>query len=116
MEAAEATTRPYRIGVDIGGTFTDAALVDESTGATWISKVSTTSRDPSAGFLEAMRRVLDRARIDGDDLRFQKPPPLVARHLCFDVPERVDAQGRVLSPLDEEAVRQLAGSLRSEGV
>src|SRR5919199_1476942 len=70
MEAAEATTRPYRIGVDIGGTFTDAALVDESTGATWISKVSTTSRDPSAGFLEAMRRVLDRATIDGDRLRY----------------------------------------------
>jgi N-methylhydantoinase A/oxoprolinase/acetone carboxylase beta subunit len=26
----------YRLGVDIGGTFTDASLVDEGTGRVWI--------------------------------------------------------------------------------
>ena len=41
----------HRLAVDIGGTFTDASLVDEATGRTWIEKVSTTPADPSAGFM-----------------------------------------------------------------
>jgi N-methylhydantoinase A len=46
------------------------------------------------------------------DLRFEKPPPLVPRERCFGVPERLDAQGKVLRPLDEEAVRTVAEELR----
>ena len=38
----------YRLGVDIGGTFTDAILIDEETGAFSISKVSTTPSDPAS--------------------------------------------------------------------
>ena len=40
-----------------------------------------------------------------------RPPPLVPDALRFEVAERLDAQGRVLQPLDEEAVRHLAGRL-----
>jgi N-methylhydantoinase A len=153
----------YRLGIDIGGTFTDAMLVDEATGEVRIGKVSTTPRDHSQGFMEATRWLLDQHRVaPGDlryvvhgttvatnaviegkvartgfvttdgfrdmleiarqtrpslyDLRFEKPRPLVPRHLCFGVVERLDAQGRVLQALDERSVRRVAEQLRDEGV
>jgi N-methylhydantoinase A len=131
----------YCLGIDIGGTFTDATLLDEITGEVRISKVSTTPRDPAQGFLEAVRRLLRQAEvtpaevrfvvhattvatnaiIEGKvaatgfvttegfrdmleiarqvrpslyDLQFEKPRPLVPRHRCFGVPERLGPRGR----------------------
>jgi len=60
----------YRLGVDIGGTFTDAILIDEETGAFRISKVSTTPSDPSEGFLHATDRIVDAAKADPASLRY----------------------------------------------
>ena len=37
----------YRLGVDVGGTFTDLLLVNEKTGQTWKAKVSSTPQDQS---------------------------------------------------------------------
>lgn len=45
-----------RIGVDVGGTFTDITTVDEETGNVSSEKVLTT-RDPSVGVLDAIRQV-----------------------------------------------------------
>ena len=59
-----------RLGVDIGGTFTDATLVDEKTGAVRIAKVASTPRDPSIGFMDATRRILDEAGADGAALDY----------------------------------------------
>ena len=50
------------------------------------------------------------------DLQFEKPRPLVPRYLCFGVPERLDARGQVLTPLDESAVVRVAARLAEEGV
>lgn len=47
-------TSRYRIGVDIGGTFTDVVMVDEITGAIEVTKVSTVPADPSRGFLDGL--------------------------------------------------------------
>jgi N-methylhydantoinase A len=47
-----------RIAIDIGGTFTDATLIDEATGRVSIAKVLTTPADPSEGFMQALGRVL----------------------------------------------------------
>ncbi|MDA0663679.1 MAG: hypothetical protein O3B08_12725, partial [Proteobacteria bacterium] len=41
----------YRLGVDIGGTFTDFALVDEATGALTSHKQLPTPHDPSVSVL-----------------------------------------------------------------
>ena len=47
---------PWRIGVDVGGTFTDLVLVDaEST--TWVAKVPSVPADPSEGVLAAVDRL-----------------------------------------------------------
>lgn len=60
----------YRLGVDIGGTFTDATLVDESTGRLWNAKVSSTPADPSQGFLTVAQQILDRAALAPETLRY----------------------------------------------
>ncbi|MYF93575.1 MAG: hydantoinase/oxoprolinase family protein [Gemmatimonadetes bacterium] len=153
----------YRLGVDIGGTFTDIALIDEATGQIYTGKVSSTPQDPSGGFMEAVQRLLAKQQVAAQDvayivhgttvatnaiiegkvaptgfittegfrdmleiarqirptlydLQFEKPRPLVPRHRCFGVPERLDASGAELTPLDESVLRQVAGKLRDEGV
>ena len=60
----------YRLGVDIGGTFTDATLVDESSGRLWNAKVSSTPHDPAQGFLSATRQILDQSALAPDSLRY----------------------------------------------
>jgi len=47
-----------RLAIDIGGTFTDATLIDEETGGVAIAKVLTTPSDPSEGFMQAVERAL----------------------------------------------------------
>jgi N-methylhydantoinase A len=47
-----------RLAVDIGGTFTDATLVDDTSGSVTNAKVLTTPADPSLGFMEAAQRAL----------------------------------------------------------
>jgi N-methylhydantoinase A len=54
----------YRLGVDVGGTFTDLLLVNESTGATWSAKVPSTPADQSIGVLNGIVRVCERAGIE----------------------------------------------------
>ncbi len=41
----------YRLGVDVGGTFTDVLLVDEDSGATWRAKTASTPADQAVGVL-----------------------------------------------------------------
>jgi N-methylhydantoinase A len=48
----------WRIGVDIGGTFTDVALVNEDSGETGVVKVPTTPRELTRGVVEALERAL----------------------------------------------------------
>ena len=50
----------WRIGVDIGGTFTDVLLVDEETGHIGVAKVSTTPRDVTRGVIDGIRQGLTR--------------------------------------------------------
>ena len=50
------------------------------------------------------------------DISVDRPPPLVPRHLCLEVDERLDAAGAVLRPLDEEAVAAAAGVFAAAGV
>ena len=55
--------RSYRIGLDIGGTFTDVVLVHDPSGAVRLHKVLTTPRDPAEGALRAVREVCAAAGI-----------------------------------------------------
>ena len=154
-------TREARLGVDIGGTFTDVAL--EVAGRRYSAKILTTPEAPERAVLEAIHLVLREAALAPADLsiiihgttlatnaiierkgaktallttegfrdtieirhenRFEQydvnidlPPPLVPRRLRFPVPERIDARGRVLVPLDEAATAALADRLAAEDI
>ena len=63
----------YRLGVDIGGTFTDIALIDEATGQIYTGKVSSTPQDPSGGFMEAVQRLLAKQQIAAQDVAYIGP-------------------------------------------
>ena len=54
----------YRLGVDVGGTFTDLLLVNEKTGMTWSAKVPSTPADQSIGVLNGLTRVCQKAGIN----------------------------------------------------
>jgi N-methylhydantoinase A len=47
----------YRLGVDVGGTFTDLFLVDDDRAQQWRVKTPSTPRDPSDGVLTGVERI-----------------------------------------------------------
>jgi len=55
-------------------------------------------------------------RSDLYDLSFDRPRPIVPRDLRFELSERIDADGRVVTPLDPEDVRQLAPRLHEASI
>lgn len=57
-----------RIGIDTGGTFTDVVAVDEAADRVVATKTPSTPADPAAGFMNAVRKVLELLARDGDDV------------------------------------------------
>ncbi|MEK7215366.1 MAG: hydantoinase/oxoprolinase family protein, partial [Chloroflexota bacterium] len=56
----------YRVGIDIGGTFTDLCVLDEQTGEFLNRKVSTTPRDLAQGVMQAVEGFLSGGRTADD--------------------------------------------------
>jgi N-methylhydantoinase A len=54
----------YRLGVDVGGTFTDVLLVEEGTGTSYRAKTASTPRDQSIGVLNGIQKVCRDAGIE----------------------------------------------------
>jgi N-methylhydantoinase A len=146
-----------RIGVDIGGTFTDIAL---QIGHRYVTtKVLTTPRAPEQAVMQGVTSALAQAglkpatvdlvihgttlatnalierkgartamigteghrdtlelayedRFSEYDVFIEKPAPLIPRDLRFTVPERMNARGEVLRPLDDAAVAALVPELK----
>jgi N-methylhydantoinase A len=154
--------RPWRIAVDVGGTFTDGLVLNETTGAIAQVKVLSTPDDPSKAFLTTVSRLLKAVSVEGEsvshvvhgttvatnavlqqqladtvlvttkgfrdlleiarqvrpdpyDVFAEKPKRLVPRHLCFEVDERIAADGSVLVQLDERSVERLVEELQAVG-
>jgi N-methylhydantoinase A len=64
MSLDELSTDPtFSLAIDTGGTFTDVSLVDRSTGQEWKAKVPSTPDDPSRGFVNGVRSVLELANV-----------------------------------------------------
>jgi 5-oxoprolinase (ATP-hydrolysing) len=156
-----------RIGVDVGGTFTDLVLVDEEAGRVTVDKVPSTPDDPARGVIDGIRELCGKAEValaEVDNLlhgttiatnialthsgaevgmittegfrdilhiaRHKKPlnfslqqelpwqsRPLVKRRHRLTVKERVTVpHGEVLTPLDEDEVRDRVRSLKTAGV
>ncbi|HEU0102064.1 MAG TPA: hydantoinase/oxoprolinase family protein [Mycobacteriales bacterium] len=54
----------YRLGVDVGGTFTDVLLIDEGTGQTWRAKTASTPQDQSVGVLRGIEKACAAAGVE----------------------------------------------------
>src|ERR1043165_171249 len=151
----------WRIGIDIGGTFTDVALIEAASGRIVIAKVPTTPDDFARGVIDGVKQGLAKQRLAPDavsllghattvvtnallegkgaraglvttrgfrdvlELRrtaradlydlFQDPPAvLVPRRWRFEVTERIDAQGQVVTPLDESEIPALIEAIKRE--
>ena len=153
----------YRVGVDIGGTFTDlvflggdgrldrlkvpstpddyaraitegvgryiddsqvtdAEAIEEIVHATTVATNAILERKGARTALittEGFRDVLELRRIRipfSYDLDWEKPPPLVERALRFEVPERIDAYGEVIVPLDASGLESIVERIREESI
>ena len=74
MTEASGATRAYRIGIDVGGTFTKAVLIDNATHeVVGRFSVLTTHADPrgvAKGVVEVFRNVLDQSGVDPKEVIF----------------------------------------------
>lgn len=63
------TKKPsYRLGFDIGGTFTDFVLIDGSTGRAFLNKHLTTPRDPAIGVTAGLEPLFEQAGIGAGEI------------------------------------------------
>ncbi len=149
-----------QLAFDIGGTFTDFALLDDATGRVDVWKVLTTPDDPARAVIDSLRErstgfaehavqsvrhattmatnaILERKgastalittkgfrdvliigrqkRHDTNNLRMDKPVPLIARADIFEVGERVAPDGSVVTRLDEAVARDVAARIAAGG-
>ena len=154
----------YRLGVDVGGTFTDLLLINEQSGETHTAKVPSTPEDSSIGVLNGVERICSESGIDARDVRrvmhgttvatnavltargarvglvttkgykhtlqvarsfcpgglggwvsYVKKPLLAPLELTVEADERIAANGSVVSPLDEAALRAELRKLKGTG-
>ena len=155
----------YRIGIDVGGTFTDLVLAAGD--RIRLAKHPTTPADQSDGVLGGLARLADAEGLSAetllartalivhgtttadntmiemsgatvglvtseghrDEIEIRRgykediwdpalpaPPPICPRRRRYGVPERLDFEGRVVVPLDEEAVRRALRRMKLQGV
>ena len=60
----------YRLGVDIGGTFTDFALLNEASGAVDVLKIPTTPRAPADAVADGVRILARRLAVDAASIDY----------------------------------------------
>jgi N-methylhydantoinase A len=105
---AEAGLKPDDLSIIIHGTTLATNAIIERKGAK-------TALLTTEGFRDTIE-IRHENRFEQYDVNIDLPPPLVPRRLRFPVRERVDALGRVLVPLDEAQVAQLADRLAEERI
>jgi N-methylhydantoinase A len=105
---AAAQLKPEQVSIIVYGTTLATNLLIERKG-------SPTALLTTEGFRDSIE-MRNENRYEQYDLGIDLPPPLVERALRFPVPERMNAQGKVLLPLDEGALEKLAPRLAQQGV
>lgn len=152
-----------KLGVDVGGTFTDIVVVDERDGEIHLTKVPSTPRYPDKGVLEGVLKVEKLFGTDPSEIDFfihgttvatnalierkgvktallvtrgfrdvlhiarqtrpklydyyaRRPDPFIRRKYRYEITERMNAEGTVITELDEKQVRNTAEKIRKEGI
>jgi N-methylhydantoinase A len=60
----------YRLGVDVGGTFTDLLLFDEESGKFWRHKTPSTPHDSSEGILNGVKAITAEAGVSASEIAY----------------------------------------------
>jgi len=60
----------YRLGIDVGGTFTDLSLLNEETGEISVLKVSSTRSDSSKAVIEGIDRLLSFKKVRPEEITY----------------------------------------------
>jgi N-methylhydantoinase A len=105
---ARAALAPEDIALVIHGTTLATNAIIERKGAR-------TALLTTAGFRDVLA-MGNESRYDQYDLNIDLAQPLVPRRWRLAVPERLDNEGHVLLPLDENAVRAQLDFMRAEGI
>jgi N-methylhydantoinase A len=74
----------YRIGLDVGGTFTDFVISDRSTGALRFFKLPSTPADPSEAIVEGVREMLTLFGINPDEIDYLGHGTTVATNMIIE--------------------------------
>jgi N-methylhydantoinase A len=91
----------YRLGVDVGGTFTDLALIDEETGRTFRAKTPSTPWDQSEGVMAGIHKVCGVAGIEPSEITELMHGTTVATNAVL------EGKGAVVGLLTTEGYRQV---------
>lgn len=60
----------YRIGIDVGGTFTDVCIFDEQSGKILIYKLSSTNKDPSTAIIDGINTIMEENNLLKSDINY----------------------------------------------
>jgi N-methylhydantoinase A len=151
-----------RLGIDVGGTFTDVVVMHED-GTTIVEKVASTPQDPALGVMAGIRAAREVHGVDTERLSLfshgstvatnallefklprtallvtrgfrdvleigtqtrpqlfnlgtQKTAPVVPRSLVFEVEERLDRLGTVVTPVTDQEIERLVAVVRESEV
>ena len=58
-----------RLGIDVGGTFTDLVLLNLETGEEWSHKLLTTPRDPTIAIVRGFVEILEKAAVPASEVK-----------------------------------------------
>ncbi len=74
----------YRLGIDVGGTFTDFTLLNADTGGARHYKAPSTPSDPSVSISDGIAAILKQEGINGDTLQFLGHGTTVATNMAIE--------------------------------
>jgi N-methylhydantoinase A len=156
MQTENHQQTPFRIGIDIGGTFTDFVILDPITGEISTFKLPSTPHDPSEAVLTGIKNldhpVKNLSIIHGStvatnallerkgavtalvttqgfkdviqigrqnrpelyDFATTPPEPLIASELRFELDERVDQFGEILTALEDCQISELVAKISGQ--
>ena len=101
----------WRIGVDVGGTFTDVAIVNEEDGTMGVAKVSSTPEDFGVGVLKAIEQALKKYKIQSNDVSLLAHATTVVTNAIL---EEKGAKVGLISTLGFRDILELRRSARAD--
>src|SRR4029453_9961550 len=101
----------WRIGVDIGGTFTDVALVDDASGHVGVAKVPTTPHDLAEGVLGALDTAMRRYGLAPAEVALFSHATTVVTNAIL---EETGARAALITPGGFRDVLELRRSARAD--